>query len=309
LAAASVDGGRTFGPLRKVTEVPSLALGGHRGPRIVAAGDVVVVSAVVGMVGGGKDGDLVAWRSTDQGGTWSAPVTVSDVPDAAREGLHAMAARGRFVAAAWLDLRGTGTRLYGATSSDAGKTWSPNVLVYQSPSGTICQCCHPSLAMADDGGTVLAMFRNVVNGHRDLYLSKGRDGHFGTAEKLGDGSWELDACPMDGGELIADAEGNVTTVWRREETVYLDVPGSPEVQVGRGVNPAVVSTPDGPVVAWTAPNGLTLAAPDRDALVLDASGKFVSLAWTGRSTVAAWEHGDTVQTRVIPQVAADARSN
>ena len=32
----------------------------------------VVVTAIVGEVGGGKDGDLLAWRSTDRGATWSA---------------------------------------------------------------------------------------------------------------------------------------------------------------------------------------------------------------------------------------------
>ena len=33
-------------------------------------------------------------------------------------------------------------------SQDGGATWSKNVLLYESPGGTICQCCAPSLARA-----------------------------------------------------------------------------------------------------------------------------------------------------------------
>jgi hypothetical protein len=47
----------------------------------------------------------------------------------------------------WLDLRAQGTRLYGSTSTDGGATWSPNALVYESPSGSVCECCHPSAAV------------------------------------------------------------------------------------------------------------------------------------------------------------------
>jgi hypothetical protein len=116
LVARSEDGGRTFGVATTAATVPRLSLGNHRGPRIVALGDTLVLSAIVGEVSGGsrhtsqghqpaQDGDLLAWRSVDQGKTWSAPVKVNDVDASAREGLHAMAAYGTTVAAAWLDLR------------------------------------------------------------------------------------------------------------------------------------------------------------------------------------------------------------
>ena len=62
-----------------------------------------------------------------------------------------------------------GTKLYGARSRDGGVTWSKNVLIYESPDGTICQCCHPSAAF-DPGGQVLVMWRNCLGGARDMYL-------------------------------------------------------------------------------------------------------------------------------------------
>jgi len=44
-------------------------------------------------------------------------------PEAAREGLHALAASGPRVAVAWLDLRGSGTELWAALSENGGATW------------------------------------------------------------------------------------------------------------------------------------------------------------------------------------------
>ncbi|MEZ6080425.1 MAG: hypothetical protein R3C56_33570 [Pirellulaceae bacterium] len=43
---------------------------------------------------------------------------------------------------------------------------------------------------------------------------------FGGAEKLGIGSWKLNACPMDGGELAVAADGSPLTVWRRNQQVF-----------------------------------------------------------------------------------------
>ncbi len=45
----------------------------------------------------------------------------------------------------WLDLREKGTVLYASKSMDHGETWSKNILVYRSPDGSICECCHPSI--------------------------------------------------------------------------------------------------------------------------------------------------------------------
>ena len=127
--AGSHDAGLTFSKPVRVWDKGKLALGRHRGPRIAVLPSVIVISAIVGEKGGGADGDLFAWQSTDGGKSWTAPVTINDAPGAAREGLHAMTARDNTVFAAWLDLRSKGTRLYGASSADGGATWSRNVLI------------------------------------------------------------------------------------------------------------------------------------------------------------------------------------
>src|SRR5439155_27035444 len=149
-------------------------------------------------------------------------VRVNDQPVAAREGMHPMAddAEGR-VAAVWLDDRiPGGKRLWGAFSNDAGATWSKNAMLYESPAGTICECCHPSL-LALGGGEFAVMWRNKIEGSRDFYVMRLREGKpVSAAAKQGLGTWKLDGCPMDGGG-IALSKGELITAWRREKDVYL----------------------------------------------------------------------------------------
>jgi hypothetical protein len=274
----------------------------HRGPRVAYADDAVVVSAIVGEKGKGQDGDLMAWRSTDGGRTWSAPARVTDAVGSAREGLHAMAARGTHVFAAWLDLRAPGMRIYGASSTDGGRTWSPNRLVYASPSGAVCTCCHPSVAI-DTAGQVLVMFRNALGGSRDLYLARSSDAGrtFATPPKLGQGTWKLEACPMDGGALAIADGGRVSTVWRREDTVFASGIEGPERALATGRNPALAVTKSGDYRAWTEGKALMLQRPGTArAEAIAADGAFPALAaLDDGSVIVAWESNGTVTAQRV----------
>lgn len=245
------DGVGAFGAPVLLKSEGRLSLGMRRGPRIAATKDSLVVSAIYGKLGGGKDGELVSWTSRDRGATWTGPVPVSDVPGAAREGLHAMAAANNgLVVCVWLDMRGRDTELWASSSRDGGKTWSKNFRIYRAPEGSICECCHPSVVF-DSNGVLSVMFRNSIRGARDMYLIQSRDGgkSFSEAKKLGDGSWKLDACPMDGGALGVDRAGNVLTVWRRADTLYSCEPGKPERALGDGMNPWISATQPS-LIAW-----------------------------------------------------------
>jgi hypothetical protein len=249
---SSTDGGLTYATPSRVGSPGRLALGMRRGPRIALSGTTLVVTAIGGPLGGGKDGDILAWRSTDDGKTWNGPSTVNDVPASAREGLHAMAAspKGQ-IACTWLDLRAKGTTIYLATSDDAGKTWSKNRLVYESPDGTVCQCCHPSIAYASDGALAV-MWRNALGGNRDMYVatSKDRGATFGQAQKLGSGAWAINACPMDGGNLAFLKDGTIASAWRRDKTVYTCSAGKPETSLGAGEQPWIAAGLDGVYTVW-----------------------------------------------------------
>jgi len=301
--AGSRDGGRTFSPPVAVPSQGRLALGRHRGPRVALTGGAVVVTAI--MAAGRDDGDLIAWRSTDEGRTWSAPVRLNGVAASAREGLHGMAAAGDTVAVAWLDLRGTGTRIYTAVSHDGGATWSEDRLAYQSPSGTVCQCCHPSVAVSAKG-EIAVLFRNAVEGARDLYLTRSGDGGrtFGPAARLGSGTWKLEACPMDGGGLAMDGRGAVLTVWRREADLFLARAGQPEERLGTGRDPVVAIGNEGTWwAAWRADEGLMIqdakrAAPGR---LAEGGQAPALLALSDGSLLAAWEREKRVFVAPVPR--------
>jgi hypothetical protein len=253
-ASVSTDGGATYGAPTRVGTAGQLSLGMRRGPRIVATRRGAVITATYGKKGGGADGDLLSWRTVDGGKTWLGPTTVTDVPGAAREGLHAMAvAPNGTIACAWLDLREPGTQVFAAFSYDGGKTWGKNVRVYRSPAGNVCECCHPSLTY-DAENRLYVMWRNWLGGARDMYLSATSDEGktFSPARKLGNGTWPLNACPMDGG-AVASAQGVITTFWRRENTMYLArVPGADasETKVGDGQQGWIVATPKGTYLVW-----------------------------------------------------------
>jgi hypothetical protein len=289
--AGSKDGGRRFSSAVVVPSQGSLALGRHRGPRIAIAGETLIVTAIVAAEPGA--GDLFAWRSTDDGHTWSAPVRLNRVAASAREGLHGMGAAGKVVTSAWLDLRASGTHLWAAVSNDAGATWSEDRLVYESPSGTICQCCHPSVAVSPKGD-ISVMFRNAVEGARDLYLTSSHDGGqtFEPPSKLGNGTWKLDGCPMDGGGLALDARGAIATVWRRDKEVFFARPGQTEQRIGTGRDPALaVGRNDAWSVVFRDDDGVSVLdgkSLEKGSLAMEAQAP-VLVALDDGSWLAAWE--------------------
>lgn len=249
----SQDGGVTFAPPNELPALGVVSLGMRRGPRIAVAGDSVVISAIAGPRGLGRDGDVVCCRSNDGGATWQGPVRVNDVESAAREGLHGMSAGADgLLCCVWLDLRRGKTDVMSSTSTDGGATWSKNILVYQSPDGSVCECCHPSVAIGNDG-RIHVLFRNSLGGNRDMYVAASGDGGatFGKAQKLGATSWELDACPMDGGAIACLPDGSITTVWREDETVFLQRGDAPAARLlGNGEQPWIATTKAGPYVTW-----------------------------------------------------------
>ena len=316
--ASSEDGGQTY----KVATVGTpgvLALGMRRGPRVAVAGEAAIVTAIGGTQGKGKDGDVLAWRSADGGGTWSGPTRVNRVEGSAREGLHGLAAApdGRAFCT-WLDLRSGRMEVWGARSADGGQTWEADALVYRAPDGPICPCCHPSAAFGPDG-SLWVMWRNSLGGSRDLYAARSADGGrtFGPAEKLGQRTWKLDACPMDGGALAIGPDGAIVSAWMRAGSAYRTGPGEPERLLGNGVQPWLTLGPDGPISVWLDRRpGRLLALRPGDAapavLAERANDPVVAAAPGNRApVVAAWEDpaapGGIVSLVLTPPPAASPR--
>lgn len=193
------------------------------------------------------------------------------------------------VAAVWLDMRQEGMRLYGAVSKDGGATWSENRLVYESPDGHICECCHPSVKIGAKG-EIVAMWRNWLSGNRDMYVARSTDGGktFAQVKKAGSGSWPLNACPMDGGDVALSANGDTWTAFRRDTSIVLAAPGGTEKLLGNGKDPAMALGRKGAAVAWTE-KGIRIAqAPYHEATLLDPAGSFAHMIG-GPDLVVAWE--------------------
>ena len=295
----SADGSK-YGEAVKITTIPKMRWGIRKGPRIAATASSLVVSAHA------ENGDLQSWRSGDLGKTWSGPVTITDAEKAGLEKLHGLAAgKGETVHVTWLDSRDgmEKMKLYAATSEDGGKTWGKNQLVYASPDGFVCQCCEPQIA-ADSDGRVAVMWRNTLDGKRDMYVVRSTDEGktWGKAEKLGKGAWTIDACPHDGGGL-AMAGDELLTVWRRETAIFTATPGATEKELGKGGQPVVALTAEGPWLAWQAADGIRLQGPQEKESKLLGPGRFPILATGpgGKSpVVVVWEapESQAVATRV-----------
>ncbi len=305
--AGSSDAGKTFTAGSVVASVNGMPLGMRRGPRIAATTDALVITGIEAPRGGGKDGDVFAWASADGGKTWTKGTRpLNSVAAAAREGLHNMASDGTGkVAVVWLDMRhvgqpGAGTEVWIATSEDGGKTWSGDRPAYVNKGGTVCECCHPSVTY-DHAGNPVVMFRNALAGARDMFAVTSTDGGktFSEATKLGEGTWKINACPMDGGDVVTAGERTITT-WRRDREVFISEPGSVEQKLGQGMQPVVVAAPDGNYVLWQRGTDLVIRRPDGKPTVVAERASYPSVATTrDGSVVATWQSGESVVAGVV----------
>ena len=247
----SKDGKRFSSPVL-VAVLPELFASATRGPQIAAITNGIVVTA------SDKAGNFYSYRK-ETGSKWDKAKRVNDINETSKEGLTALSADGSNLIAAWLGVNNPkGQTLYGARSEDGGKTWSRNVIVYASLSGTVCECCKPSAVVS--GNNVYLMFRNFLNGDRDFYLAKSSDNGktFGPAEKLGNGSWKLNGCPMNGGGLAVNKDNIPQTVWRREGEIFSAQPGAPERKIGEGRSCSIESINNKNVYVWTEKGNIVL---------------------------------------------------
>lgn len=250
----SSDRGATFSAPSLISVLPKLAASHTRGPQIAVTSNGLVLTAC------NNSGDIFSYVK-DASGKWQQTVRVNDMDTVAKENLMALSADGQNAFAVWLDLRDKHNKIFGAKSTDGGKTWSKNIMIYTSPDTTVCECCKPSVVMK--GNDVYVMFRNWLDGNRDLYLIQSSDGgtNFGQAQKLGNGSWSLNGCPMDGGSLAVNMNGEIQTVWRRKGKIYSASPGSPEKEIGEGRG-CILETVDGKnIYAWTENGELIVTNP------------------------------------------------
>lgn len=295
---ASTNGGKSFSPPESVGKQPKLALGMTRGPQIVTTEDYTVIAAAA------HTGKIMAYRKKNNETTWSKPVNILHADTTAKEGFVAVASgKGNTVFAAWLDLRlDRKNNIFFAYSHDGGETWSEGTLVYTSPEGRVCPCCRPSIT-ADQKGNVYIMFRNELEGARDMYVAHSRDGgkSFSPAQKSGTGTWILEACPMDGGAISLDANGKVGATWRRENTIYYAEPGSAEQKVGEGRASSLAKTTKGSYVVWQQSSRIMAITPNQLGIETIGAGAYPRiLALSDQSAICIWESEGRILAKRLP---------
>jgi hypothetical protein len=240
----SLDQGKKFSdPVKVCTFSNNVVLAMGRGPQIASANGNIVISCVA------DKGNVLSIHKDAGSKKWSEPVQVNDIPGKALEGFCSLVANDKEFYILWHDLRSGKNELYGSVSADGGKKWNTNTVIYSSSdtSKSICPCCKSSLTV-DNKGKVYAMWRNLINGSRDLYFmpfDKSAE-----AQKLGTGTWLMNSCPMDGGSMASNSDGQITTIWRRTNSIYTCEQGKEEVQIGEGRNPVIASGSTGNFIAY-----------------------------------------------------------
>jgi hypothetical protein len=292
LYSYSSDKGKSFSSPSVVSVLPELAASHMRGPQIAATLNGLIITACNNM------GDIFSFTK-DQSGKWSQPVKINDVDTIAKENLMALSADGNNAFAVWLDLRDGHNRIYGAKSTDGGKSWSKNRLVYASADTTVCECCKPSVVVK--GNNIFVMFRNWLNGNRDLYLVQSSDGgnSFGQAQKLGNGSWALNGCPMDGGGLAISDNGNAETVWNRKGTIYACEPGGEEKKLGEGKNCTMELVNGKNVYAWVEDGNVIVMKPQGMKKNLGKGQLPILSAVNNEHILCVWENDKQIHKAVL----------
>ena len=131
-------------------------------------------------------------------------------------------------------------KIYLSSSEDGGKSWSTSRMVYRSPEGSVCECCKPSIT-SDSKGVLTVMFRNNIGGSRDLHFTTSIDEGetFAEPEKLGSGTWKINGCPMDGGGLMVNSAGDLSTIWQRKGEIFTANSSADEQLIGKGRAPFI----------------------------------------------------------------------
>ncbi len=295
LLVSSTNGGKTFSASALIDTLSGLVASATRGPQIAITANGLAVIAL------NKTGNLYSFTKGNDT-HWKRTSRINDEPDVDKEGFSGLSSdENNNLFAIWTDLRGDKhNKIYGARSTDGGVTWEKNNLVYQSPDSTVCECCKPSVAM--HGSHVYVMFRNWLNGNRDLYLTQSSDGgiSFGKAQKLGKGNWKLDGCPMDGGGLAINDIGDVQTIWRRSNKVFTAEPDKPEKEIGEGKGCAITAVNGMNVYAWTNKDGnVVCMLPNGENKILGKGSLPQLKAVSYDEAICVWQDDDYVRSVTI----------
>lgn len=276
-----------------VAVLPGLFANATRGPQIAVVMPGLLITAC------DKSGNIYAYTNSSKG-IWTKSQRVNSISESAKEALMALGADGTVAYAVWLGVNEPkGQLLYGAQSLNGGRSWGKSKVIYSSPDGSVCECCKPSVVVK--GKNIYAMFRNWIDGNRDMYLisSKNAGASFNTASKLGTGNWPLNGCPMDGGGLAVNVNNIPQTVWQRDGKIYTAIPNNNEEYIGDGNGCSVATTDNKNIYAWTIKGKIQVLLPNGHQ-VSPGKGSLPQIkSYQANKLVCVWENENKIHLSTI----------
>ncbi len=267
-----------------------------RGPQLASSAHYSVITAM------DKTGNIYYFMLDHQKGTWQYKGLVNDIKATAPEGLMNVACDDKDdFYATWLDLRlNKRNNVYFSSLPAGNAKWLKNTLVYRSPDEHVCECCRPSIAVK--GSNVAIMFRNWLNGSRDLYLatSANRGLTFNNAIKLGNGTWKMNSCTMDGGGLSFNADNSINTTWQRQGIVYYCKPGEGEKELAKGRDCSISTGQNQTLVALSDRGELKVKNVRSNAETTAGKGSYLkAIILPSGKVLCVWEEDNLIKTKMI----------
>lgn len=168
--------------------------------------------------------------SSDDGATWSVPITPHSDDSAREHGFVSLLPDGEdSVVVMWLDGRDYDSR------QPSGPTNAMQLRSTTLTSGAIlgddvvldrrtCTCCQTSAAMTDDGTVLLAYRDRTVGEVRDISVVRRIEGRWSAPVPVSGDGWEIAGCPVNG-PAIASIGERVALAW------YTEARGEPTVKL------------------------------------------------------------------------------
>ena len=220
--ASSLTGGKSFDPPKLVqkSEIYSFQTESkgrtitraiRMVPHLVAAGE----NLAVGWLAAANENTTVKMmlaESNDGGLSFGTPICIHQ-SDKARPTFTSLSAnaQGR-IAASWLDHRAEAQLPFFAIRAATGEAFGEELKI---PAGEenkgICPCCPTASVVASDG-TVYVAYRNLLAGHRDMFVAKWTEKGLETPVAVVEPTWQFDGCPHDGPSLALGGE-TLHIVW------------------------------------------------------------------------------------------------
>lgn len=192
--------------------------------------------------------DVVLYRSSNGGNTWSAPIRVNDDGTPTEHGFATLWPWSKHeLAIAWLDGRNTdgGNHDAHAGHGDAtGNMMTLRAAVYDGKGrktaewpldASTCDCCQTDAAVTDNGPVIIYRDRDPQE-IRDVFTVRHADGRWQTPKAVAADQWRMPACPVNGPALAANGR-SVWAAW------YTGSGNAPKIRVAYSGNSGAAFQP------------------------------------------------------------------